>query len=209
MRLISLNAGSKVTVEYQGKTVTTGIFKKPVDQPLKLGKDQIQSDHIDNLEVHGGYHKAIYAYPMEHYKFWKERYPHLDFEHGMFGENLTVEGLLESEVYAGDLLHIGDCILEVSEPRQPCFKLGIKFQDPGIIKPFLQSGTTGFYLRIIEAGTLPTQGVIKLVPGPRRFSMAQLNNVVQGMPFQVEWNPSEQTPELSVKWQKRLLSKML
>jgi len=209
MRLISLNAGSKVTVEYQGKTVTTGIFKKPVDQPLKLGKDQIQSDHIDNLEVHGGYHKAIYAYPMEHYKFWKERYAHMDFEYGMFGENLTVEGLLESEVYAGDLLHIGDCILEVSEPRQPCFKLGIKFQDPGIIKPFLQSGTTGFYLRIIEAGTLPTQGVIKLVPGPRRFSIAQLNNVVQGMPFQVEWNPSEQTPELSVKWQKRLLSKML
>lgn len=205
MRLLSVNTGELTPIIHKGRELFTGIFKKPSAEPVVVLEQQLQYDQIANPKVHGGYHKAVYAYPVEHYQVWSQQYPHLDFDYGMFGENLTTEGLLESQVYVGDRLQIGKVILEISEPRQPCFKLGIKFQDDQIIKSFSRSGWTGFYMRIIDRGTLSSGQTIELIPGPRRITIKHLNDVLQNKPLPDQWwTTALQASELSEKWRQKL-----
>jgi len=152
MKLISVNVGLPREVVYKGKTVKTGIFKKPVAGRVQVHRLNLDGDRQADLSVHGGPSKAIYAYPSEHYGYWRQELPGMDLPWGMFGENFTTEGLLEDRVNIGDRFRVGSAEVRVTEPRLPCYKLGVKFGREDIVKRFLQSGRTGFYVAVLQDG---------------------------------------------------------
>jgi MOSC domain-containing protein YiiM len=154
MRLISVNVGLPRTVRWKGRSVTTGIFKEPVCGSLAVSSLNLTGDKQADLSVHGGSDKAVYGYPSEHYDFWRREFPTMQLPWGMFGENLTTEGLFEDEVNIGDRFQVGSVELTVTQPRLPCYKLGIKFGRDDIIKRFLESGLTGFYFAVSKEGLL-------------------------------------------------------
>jgi len=163
MKLISLNVALPRIVEYNGEPVATGIFKESVQGPVMLRTLNLDGDRQADLSVHGGVSKAVYAYPSEHYEFWKKELPEMELRYGMFGENFTTEGLLEDAVNVGDRFSIGQAELMVTEPRLPCYKLGIKFGRPDIIKKFLQSRLTGFYFAVVKEGEVKAGDAIELL----------------------------------------------
>lgn len=152
MKLLSVNVSQPKEVLYNGKRIKTGIFKEPVSGRTMMRRLNLDGDGQGDPTVHGGIHKAVYVYPIEHYRYWKQELGRDDLTYGKFGENLTVEGMLEDTVHIGDVFRIGEALVEVSQPRVPCFKLGIKMRDPQIVKPFLQSERVGFYVRVLEEG---------------------------------------------------------
>src|SRR3990172_3741010 len=152
MMVVSVNVGLPREVTYKGKTITTGIFKEPVEGRASLRRLNLDGDRQADLSVHGGPSKAVYAYPSEHYEYWREQLAGVDLPWGMFGENLTVEGLREDRVNIGDLFRIGSAHVMVTEPRLPCYKLAAKFGRDDIIKRFLHSGRTGFYFAVLQDG---------------------------------------------------------
>jgi MOSC domain-containing protein YiiM len=152
MKVVSVNVGLPREVTYKGKTITTGIFKEPVEGRGRLRRLNLDGDRQADLSVHGGPSKAVYAYPIEHYEYWREQLPDVDLPWGMFGENLTVEGLREDRVNIGDRFRIGSAHVMVTEPRLPCYKLAAKFGRDDIIKRFLHSGRTGFYFAVLQEG---------------------------------------------------------
>jgi MOSC domain-containing protein YiiM len=159
MKLVSVNVSLGRTVHWQGRDVETGIFKAPVLGPVRVGRMNLDGDRQSDLRVHGGEYKAVYAYSAEHYEWWsKELGRALPF--GAFGENLSIEGFLEEEVCVGDRVRIGGAILEAVQPRFPCFKLGMKFEDDGMIERFLDSGRWGVYFRVAEEGPLQAGDVV-------------------------------------------------
>lgn len=162
MKLISLNVGQPRTVEWQGRMVTTSIFKAPVAGPAMLRRLNVDGDRQADLSVHGGAHKAAYIYPSEHYEFWRRELPGIDLPWGMFGENFTTAGLLE-DVCIGDRFAIGTAEVIVSEPRMPCYKLGLKFGRADMLKRFLASGRTGFYVMVAQEGQVQAGDAIKLL----------------------------------------------
>ena len=163
MKILSVNVGLPREVTWQGKVVTTGIFKEPVNAPVTMRTLNLEGDQQADLTVHGGVNKAVYAYPSEHYGYWRTELPGVDLRWGMFGENFTTEGLLEEATYIGDRFGIGETEVMVTEPRMPCYKLGIKFGRPDIIKRFLASRRTGFYFAVVREGMVGTSGAIKLI----------------------------------------------
>jgi len=163
VKILSVNVGLPREVTWQGKVVTTGIFKEPVNEPVMLRTLNLDGDGQADLTVHGGVTKAVYAYPSEHYGYWRTELPGIDLPWGMFGENFTTEGLLEENVYIGDRFGIGETEVMVTEPRMPCYKLGIKFGRPDIIKRFLASRRTGFYFAVVREGMVVTSDAIKLI----------------------------------------------
>ncbi len=152
MKLISVNAGLPRAVQWKGETVSTGIFKTPVSGRTTLRFLNLDGDRQADLSVHGGQDKAVYAYPVEHYAYWRREFPDMTLPWGMFGENLTTEGLQEDAVLVGDRFRIGSTEIAVTQPRMPCFKLGLRFGRDDIVKRFLASGRTGFYFRVITEG---------------------------------------------------------
>ena len=152
MKLLSVNVSQPKEVSYNGKRVKTGIFKEPVSGRTMMRRLNLDGDGQGDPTVHGGIHKAVYVYPIEHYHYWKRELSRDDLTYGKFGENLTVEGMLEDTVHIGDIFRIGEALVEVSQPRVPCFKLGMKMRDPQIVKPFLESERVGFYVRVLEEG---------------------------------------------------------
>ena len=163
MKILSVNVGLPREVTWQGKAVTTGIFKEPVSGPVMMRKLNLDGDGQADLTVHGGVSKAIYAYPSEHYDYWQAELPGVDLPWGMFGENFTTEGLLEEAVYIGDKFRIGEAEVMVTEPRMPCYKLGIKFGRPDIIKRFLASRRTGFYFAVVREGMVGAGDAVELI----------------------------------------------
>jgi MOSC domain-containing protein YiiM len=163
MKLLSLNVGLPREVSWQGKLVTTGIFKEPVNERVMLRTLNLDGDRQADLKVHGGVSKAVYAYPAEHYAYWRTELPGVALPWGMFGENLTTQGLLEESVYIGDRFGIGDAEVVVTEPRMPCYKLGLKFGDASIIKRFLASRRTGFYFAVIGEGMVGIGDTIRKI----------------------------------------------
>ena len=163
MRLISVNVGLPREVYWQGRMISTGIFKEPVEGPVRVARLNLDGDGQADLTVHGGPTKAVYAYPSEHYEFWRGELPGTVFEWGRFGENLTTEGLDEESVSIGDRYRVGTTRLVVTEPRMPCFKLGLRFGDPKMIKRFLQSQRTGFYFGVEEEGRVEAGDTIELL----------------------------------------------
>lgn len=163
MKLLSVNVSQPKEVSYNGKRIKTGIFKAPVSGRTMMRRLNIDGDGQGDLSVHGGIHKAVYVYPIEHYDYWKRELGRDDLTYGKFGENLTVEGMLEETVHIGDVFRIGDALVEVSQPRVPCFKLGIKMRDPQIVKPFLESERVGFYVRVLEEGEVGAGDTIERI----------------------------------------------
>ena len=154
MQLIAVNAGLPREVDWNGKPILTSIFKRPVAGPVAVKGQNVVGDRQADLRYHGGVDKAVYGYPSEHYPFWREAYPDLEDGWGLFGENLTTTGLTEDRLHIGDVLRIGTVKLRVSQPRMPCFKLGIRHGKPDLIKAFQKALRPGFYLRIEREGTL-------------------------------------------------------
>ena len=152
MRIISLNVGLPRLVLRNGEPVSTGIFKESVAGRVMMRTLNLDGDRQADLSVHGGAEKAVYLYPSEHYKFWKRELPEMDLPWGMFGENLTTTGLLETEINIGDKFRIGSAEVMVTQPRMPCYKLGLRFGRSDIIKRFLASERTGFYLSVLKEG---------------------------------------------------------
>jgi len=163
MRLISVNVGRPQPVPYQDGVVSTGIYKEPVTGPVWVRRLNLDGDGQADLKVHGGEHKAVYAYPLEHYAFWSRELGRDDLGYGQFGENLTVEGLLEEQMNIGDVYRIGKALLQVSQPRSPCFKLGLRMGDEGFVARFSAENRTGFYLRVIEEGRITAGDAIERV----------------------------------------------
>lgn len=154
MKVLSVNVGLPRLVEYRGEPVATGIYKEPISGRVAVNEFNLAGDAQADLRVHGGYFKAVYVYPSEHYEFWRRELPEMDLPFGVFGENLTTTGLLESNVNVGDRFRVGTAEFLITQPREPCFKLGIRFNRADIIKRFAKSGRTGFYLAIEKTGNL-------------------------------------------------------
>ncbi len=163
MKVLSVNIGLPRDVISRGRSVTTGIFKEPVEGRVQLRTLNFDGDRQADLKVHGGIYKAVYVYPGEHYGYWRRELPDVALPWGMFGENLTVEGMLESEVDIGDQFRIGSAELVVTQPRLPCYKLAVKFGRDDIIKRFLESGRTGFYFGVKKEGEVGAGDSIEMI----------------------------------------------
>jgi MOSC domain-containing protein YiiM len=163
MKVLSVNVGLPRKVLFNGQTITTAIFKDPVKGPVMLRKMNIDGDKQADLTVHGGVDKAVYSYPAEHYDYWRKQYPNIDIIWGMFGENFTTEGLMEDTVNIGDQIQIGSAKLVATQPRMPCYKLGVRFGLMEIIKRFLSSGRPGIYFKVLKEGEVKTDDKIEII----------------------------------------------
>ena len=198
------------SVSHLGRLITTGIFKEPVNRRLRLGKLGLEGDGQADLAVHGGEHKAAYAYPFEHYAFWERELSRHDFRFGQFGENLTVTGMSEETVCVGDIFRVGEALVEVTQPRVPCFKLALRMGLPEFPKQFLQSGRSGFYLRVLEEGTIePADQIVRVEMGPEQVSIRSLLNLVYFEPDNVEGAAQAlRIPALSPGWREQLEARL-
>ena len=163
MKLISVNVGLPREVTWKSKTVSTGIFKQPVSKRVMVRSLNLDGDGQADLSVHGGLDKAIYVYPFDHYDYWRGELPDTELTLGIFGENFTITGLREEDVNIGDRFHIGTVTLMVSQPRLPCYKLGIRFGRADMVKRFLSSRRTGFYFRVLQEGEVGAGDTLELV----------------------------------------------
>ncbi len=154
MKVISVNIGEKMRCNYKGKIIETGIFKFPVNQPIFLGIEDVEKDAVIDRKHHGGIEKAVYGYSQNHYAFWKELYPNLDWNYGMLGENLTISNLEETQVLVGNTYKLGEALLKVTKPRTPCYKLGIRFGTQEILKQFWDSTKSGIYFKVLQTGNV-------------------------------------------------------
>jgi len=172
--IVSVNTGKPITVEYLGKPLTTGIYKHPVQGEVFVGRTQMDGDGQADLKHHGGADKAVCVYPYEHYAYWEDQ---LDkkLDYSAFGENLTVTGLLETEVCIGDIFEIGEVVVQVSQPRFPCFKISSKHAVKDFPARVLDTGFSGFYLRILQEGRLSKESVIvKRSSDPMQVTVASV-----------------------------------
>ena len=168
MKLISVNVGLPRLAMRNGEPVSTGIFKEPVADRVMLRTLNLDGDRQADLSVHGGPSKAVYAYPSEHYGYWKHKLPEIELPWGMFGENFTTEGLHEAQLNIGDQFRIGSAVVMVTEPRMPCYKLGIRFGRADIIKKFLASERTGFYLSVLREGEVGAGDQFELIENSKQ-----------------------------------------
>lgn len=180
MRLISLNVARPRLAVYKDQTVSTGIFKQPVFGPVQLRSLNLDGDRQADLAVHGGPFKAVYAYPSEHYDFWREELPGTQLPSGMFGENFTTEGLFERDLHIGDRLQIGTAVIMVRQPRMPCYKLALKFHRSDILARFLQSGRRGFYFSVEQEGVVESGNSFEFLSRVRQAITISEMNVLFG-----------------------------
>lgn len=174
MIVVSVNVGGPREVEWHSRPVQTSIWKSPVKGRVHAAGINLDGDLQSDLTVHGGSRKAVYVYPSEHYAYWREELPAMDLSWGAFGENLTIEGLLEDEVLIGDVLRIGSAEFGVTQPRMPCFKLGIRFGDDGMVKRFWLSRCSGFYLTILREGDVGAGDAIEILERGPGMSIADV-----------------------------------
>lgn len=152
MKLISVNVGLPQEIDWRGRKVRTSIWKTAVEGRVRVNRLNLEGDRQSDLSVHGGSEKAVYAYPSEHYEYWRRELPGMELRWGAFGENFTTEGVLEGDVKIGDGLRVGSADFRVTQPRMPCYKLGVRFGRDDMVKRFLRSGRTGFYLAVFREG---------------------------------------------------------
>jgi MOSC domain-containing protein YiiM len=164
MKVITVSVGTPQIVDAgEENFVTTAIFKHPVSDRMKVNQFNLEGDAQADKQVHGGWSKAVYAYPSEHYEYWSKELPETKLEHAIFGENLTTEGIVESELFIGDRLRIGTAEFVVTEPRMPCYKLGVRFGRKDILRRFLQSRRSGFYLAVTKTGEIGAGDPIEMI----------------------------------------------
>jgi MOSC domain-containing protein YiiM len=202
LKLVSVNVGVPRSVEYCGRRVTTGIFKQPVTGRVWVGRENLAGDVQADRRVHGGSDKAVYAYPVEHYAYWGEELGRAGFGYGQFGENFTVEGLLEEAVCIGDTFRVGEALVQVSQPRTPCFKLDLKMGIEKFRERFRKSLRTGFYLSVLEEGLVMAGDVIESVErAPNRMSVRDIFTLrhIEGAD-QTSLAAASKLPGLSASW---------
>jgi len=176
MKITSLNVGLPQRLLFHDREVTTSIFKSAVQGPLMLRRLNLDGDFQSDLEVHGGKNKAVYAYASEHYDYWREQLPDYEFTWGNFGENLTTEGLREQDAFVGDVYRIGQATVKVTQPRMPCYKLGIRFGRDDMVKRFLASGRSGIYFYVVEEGRVDVGDAIEKINAvPNGISISEIN----------------------------------
>jgi MOSC domain-containing protein YiiM len=154
MKIVSIQVGLPKDVIYRGKTVTTGIFKNSIPGPVYARATNLDGDRQADLTVHGGRDKAIYAYSVDAYDWWRTERPGDVFNYGAFGENLSIDVLPEGDVFIGDTFEVGDAVIQACQPRFPCYKLAVKFNDPSVLKTFMKSRRPGVYFRVIKEGLI-------------------------------------------------------
>ena len=182
MKVLSVNVGLPREVEWKGITVSTGIFKEPVAGPVAVRKNNLDGDRQADLTVHGGPNKAVYGYASEHYPYWRKQFPNMELPWGVFGENLTTEGVSEDSLHIGDVVRVGSAVLRVVQPRQPCYKLQIRFGRDDIIQRFLVSGRSGFYFSIVQEGDVEAGSVIEVVSrDENQVSIADIHRLYLGV----------------------------
>jgi MOSC domain-containing protein YiiM len=181
MKIVSVNVGLPREVAWKGTSVSTGIFKSPVQGTVEIRTLNLRGDQQADLTVHGGIHKAVYAYPSEHYAYWRAQLPQADLSWGAFGENLTTEGLMEDSLCIGDRLRVGSALLAVTQPRMPCYKITIRFDREDMIKRFIASNSSGFYFSVVEEGELAAGAAVEIVHrDPAKISIADINHLYYG-----------------------------
>jgi MOSC domain-containing protein YiiM len=184
-RIVSLNVGMPREIQVNGHSVRTSIFKYPVEGRIALRGYNLIGDNQADRRVHGGPYKAVYLYPSEHYPYWKEQFPSFELPFGAFGENVTSEGLLESTVCIGDQFHFGSAVLQVTQPRMPCYKLALRFERADMVKRFWQSGRSGIYFSVVEEGEMEAGDSIQRVgSGSEQVTVADVVRLFKGE----EWN---------------------
>lgn len=185
MKIISTNIGERKEIDWKGKKVTTGIFKYAVDKPIFLDKEDVKDDAICDRENHGGILQAVYGYSLKHYAYFKELHPNVDFKNGIFGENLTIDNLDETMIHQGDTFKVGETILEATVQRNPCYKLGIRFNDMKIVKQFWNTTFCGVYFKVLQTGFVKTGDVFEQIKScPENPTIADLyvaKRVTKGM----------------------------
>ena len=187
MKLLSVNVSLPEEVPHERETVSTGIFKDPVDGRVMLRAMNLDGDGQADLENHGGIYQAAYVYSVENYDHWRHELGRDDLAFGQFGENFTVEGMAEDHIYIGDVFHVGDALVEVAQPWPPCFKLGIKMGMPRFPKMFLASGRVGFYLRVLKEGEVGAGDAFeRLEECPERISVRQISRLLFFEPENLE-----------------------
>ena len=175
MSLLSINVSAPKEVPYEGKTLLTGIYKEPIEGQVMLHTMGLDGDGQADLKAHGGTYKAVYVYSHDHYASWSQELGRDDFSYGQFGENFTVQGMLETDVLIGSIYRLGDVLVQVTQPRVPCFKLAHKMGIPTFVKTFMQSERTGFYLRVLEEGNVRAGDTFELVtPDPVGMSVRDI-----------------------------------
>ncbi len=163
MKVLSVNVGLPRNVLFNEQIINTAIIKDPVNGPIILRKLNLDGDKHADLTVHGGIDKAVYSYPEEHYDYWRKQFPNMDLVWGMFGENITTKGLLEDAVNVGDQFQIGSAKLVATQPRMPCYKLGVRFGRMDVIRKFMTSGRPGIYFKVLTEGEIKTGDKIKFI----------------------------------------------
>lgn len=163
MKILSTNIAKPGFVTINGKTQRTGIHKKPTNKPIYLEKENVKGDEVTNRRVHGGEYKACYLFSADHYPYWEKLYPNLDWHYGMLGENLTVEGLDETQLYVGDVYKVGEALVEITQPREPCTTFAAKMGTPDIMEQFISHGKPGTYTRVIQEGHVAVGDAFELV----------------------------------------------
>ncbi len=181
MKVISVNVGQPQEYEWRGLRVQTAIFKSPVEGPVAVGKLDLEGDEQADLTVHGGADKAVYVYPQEHYSYWQSQLRGYSLTLGNFGENLTSEGLSEETIHIGDQLEIGTVLFTVTQPRSPCYKLGVRFNREDMTRRFYESRRFGFYLRVLREGVLQAGADATVVkPDLNSVSVADVIRLLTG-----------------------------
>ena len=175
MKVVSVNIGEKQSIKWRGRKVQTGIFKYPVSSAIFLGKTDVNHDQVIDRKYHGGEYKACYIYSADHYDYWKSLYPELEFDYGMFGENITIQGMQETDMFLGDVYQIGEAKVEITQPREPCFKLGARFGTQKVLKQFINAPYPGAYLKVLEEGAVKSGDEIKLIS--KGFEESSLKDV--------------------------------
>lgn len=210
MRVVSVNTGLPRKIDWQGTTIATGIFKEPVTGQVAVRATNLDGDGQADLAVHGGESKAVYAYAAEHYEFWRRELPATEVPPGAFGENLTTEGLPEEDVRIGDRFRVGTATLVTTEPRLPCFKLGIRLGRPDIVERFLASGRTGFYLRVEQEGYVAAgDPIVRIGRDPRGVLLSEATRLHTTERGNVELiRRVLSVPALGESWRRRLSARL-
>lgn len=191
------------------RVISTSIFKTPVEGIVAVRGHNIEGDRQADLRVHGGPYKAVYLYPSEHYPFWTQELDVSELPFGAFGENLTTIGLSEDEICIGDRFRVGTAILQVTQPRMPCFKLGLRFGRPDMVKRFWQNGLPGIYFSIVQEGEVARENVIeKIADGPERITLTDVVRLYKGEEWSSDLRERALRSPLRGSWKRDIQSRL-